>query len=266
MLAYTLQAGRCHHPERTILRGGRLASIEMPSLVGVVEHPTEGVVLFDTGYATHVTDVTTRWPNRLYRKLIPFEVRRETGAAGRLLERGIQPSDVRHVVLSHFHPDHIGGVRDFPNATIWASRRGYDDVFGTRGLARWRRAWFPELLPTDFQHRVRWIEDAPASLAPTGAAVDLFGDGAIVLVDLPGHAAGQVGLWLERPERPVLLAADACWMSRSVRENRPASWLTNLITHDPAATRRTLTALHELHKQGVHIVPAHCPEHTPGVL
>ena len=33
----------------------------------------------------------------------------------------INPDEVSHIILSHLHADHVGGLIDFPNASCWAS-------------------------------------------------------------------------------------------------------------------------------------------------
>ena len=42
-------------------------------------------------------------------------------------------------------------------------------------------------------------------------AIDLFGDGLLHLVCLPGHARGQIGLLIKLASRYLMLLADACW-------------------------------------------------------
>jgi hypothetical protein len=61
---------------------------------------------------------------------------------------------------------------------------------------------------------------------------------------------------------PVLFAADGCWLTRQVREQRPPHLITNLLVDDPRAVRTTIEGLHTfmLARPDVSIVPTHCPE------
>jgi glyoxylase-like metal-dependent hydrolase (beta-lactamase superfamily II) len=96
-----------------------------------------------------------------------------------------------------------------------------------------------------------------------GPTHDLFGDGVLRLVPLPGHARGQVGLYAETVRGPVLFAADGCWWSQSYRDNRPPHHLPmHLFFDDAAKTLETLRLLHSFSKAhpNVWIVPTHCPE------
>ena len=97
---------------------------------------------------------------------------------------------------------------------------------------------------------------------PFSEARDLFGDGSLLSVDLPGHATGQAGLFLKEANgRDCLLAADACWLSRAFRENQMPHPLVRMLV-DWSAYRRTLQLLHELHcgNPSLRIIPSHCPE------
>ncbi len=259
--AMTLSAGSCRHAERVVWRGGRLRLITMPSLVGALEHPSEGWVLFDAGYSPRFA----RCPlHSIYRLVAPYRLSPAHTAAAQLAARGVSPEDVRHVVLSHLHPDHIGGAEDFPRATYHLSLDAWRAAGRLRGWRRLFAAWFPGLLPEDFldrAHLIRGLRDQ--GFGPFRRSADLFGDGSLKLVGLPGHAPGQLGMLAQLSGgRRVLFAADACWLSQSFQRDSPPSRLTRLIVHDYAESLRTLGKLSRLYRDApdIHIIPAHCPQ------
>jgi len=256
----TFPAGEATFPERAVLRGGRLRPVTLPATVAAFRHRTEGWVVFDTGYAQHVLDEARKWPEALYPWVIPFSV--PISAADQLRARGIEPEDVRHVIISHLHPDHIGGLKDFPNAALHCPRHAWDVNAPATGARRMRLAFMPGLLPPDFRDRVHWIAGLNGmGCGPFPATGDLFGDGTVRLVALPGHAAGQIGAFVTVGERRMLLAADSCWLSRGYAELRSPSRITWAIIDDPGAMQQTLSRLHHLHMSDPEllIVPAHCP-------
>jgi len=263
--ALTLSAGSCRHAERVVWSGGRLRPITMPSLVGALKHPTEGWVLFDTGHAQRLASCANHW---IYKLVAPYRVGATEGSAAQLAARGVRPEEVRHVVLSHLHPDHIGGARDFPNATYHLSA----DAWRAAGLLRgWRKlfaAWFPALLPDDFLDRAHLIRTLPdQGFGPFRQTADLFGDGSLKLVGLPGHAPGQLGMMVNLVDRQRLFfAADACWISESFKSTLPPSRLTRFIVDDYEESLRTLKKLHDLWRSHpeVRIIPAHCPQTALG--
>jgi glyoxylase-like metal-dependent hydrolase (beta-lactamase superfamily II) len=258
-----VEAGHGRHLEALVVRGGRLRPVRLPALAGVLRHPTEGVVLFDTGYAPRVRRAASAGASRLYPWLVPFSTDDATSLRAVLARRRIAEEEVRTVVVSHFHPDHVGGLRDFPRARIVATAEAWRHVEGARGGHALRLGYLPALLPDDFRDRLHAVEGfAGAAFGPFDATHDLFGDGRLRLVPLPGHAAGQVGLLAEVSAGcRVFFVADACWVSAGYQRPALPSAITRLVTHDAPALRRTLERIHAAWRAdpGLLVVPSHCP-------
>ena len=262
-----LAAGHCTHLERMVMAGGALRQVKFPSLVGVIRHPTRGVILFDTGYSRRFFDETRAWPALIYGKTTPVVYCEADGVAAQLAARGIRADEVSLVLLSHFHADHVGGARDFPQARFVCYADAYQRIRDLTGFAALKQAFLPGLLPPDFAARIAAVEDLkevelPARLRPFEVGRDLLGDGSVVVVPLPGHAVGHYGVLVDTDPAPTFLVADACWLSRAYREHLLPHPLAYLIFDDPAAYRASLRRIHELHRQDplVQILPSHCRE------
>lgn len=257
--------GSCRHPEIATLKSGSWRPTTFPALVALIAHPTEGTILFDTGYDPAFLDSTRAFPERLYRWLTPPQI--SSPVADRLAAEGLDPADVRHIVLSHFHGDHASGLRRFPNATVHCSKSGLSSVWG-RGRIPALIAGTPvKLLPPDLPERCRFFEDRPSvalgkDLLPFESGADVLGDGSLLAVPLPGHCPGHWGLVLREPRGLHFLVADAAWSSRAVRENRPAPFLTAALLGNARSGRETLSKLHALHirNSDVLLTPSHCAE------
>jgi len=267
----TYEAGHCLHPECSVRRGARWRMARFPALAFLIRHPRHGAVLFDTGYSEHFFSATAHLPERLYRAVTPPRLADGESLARQLQRDGVRADDIATVVLSHLHGDHIGGLRDFPSATIVCAREGWLDLERRGRLAAIRHGLLRALLPGDFAQRVRWIEDAPTAGVPDalralGPGRDLFGDGSLVAIPLPGHAVGHYGLFFHgRDGEPVLLIADAAWSSRALRDGVPPPALVTGWLGDTRAYRRTLQRLQCLRRDwpSLRIVPSHCAEHRP---
>lgn len=260
---HVLDTGYCLAHENMVLRGGERKSIQCHSIVALLRHPRQGWLLWDTGYAPRMWDVTARWPFWLYRRATPLHIQPDLAVIAQLDRFGLTPADVGTIIVSHFHADHIAGLHDFPESRFVTTQAAYTDVRERQGLSALRRAFIPALLPADFANRAQLLPRFSGPALPgLGPTHDLFGDGSLLLVELPGHACGQIGLLAQTDRGPVLFAADSCWHSRSIRERRPPHPLTYLFVDDARAVRATIEALHSFAaaRPDVRIIPSHCPE------
>ncbi len=260
---HILDTGYCLAWEHHIVQGGSHRRLACHSLAVLLHHPDFGWLLWDTGYAQRMLEVTKRLPFLLYRYATPLCLKPELAVVEQLARWKLTPGDIRRVIISHFHADHIAGLLDFPDAELIASRAAYQDIASRRGLHALSRAYIPDLLPPDFCERAVLLESFKGTSLPAlGPTYDLFGDTSLLLVELPGHARGQIGLLAHTERGNILFVADGCWLRRSIRECRPPSRITYLFVDDPAAVRNTIYRLHDFAEfcPDVLIVPSHCPE------
>lgn len=261
-----MQAGHTTAPEGLILRGQPWRKMIIPAMFALLEHPRLGPIVFDTGYSPRFLAETRRWPYWLYAQMTPVIIRADETATAQLQRRGIPPGSIERVIISHFHVDHIGGLADFARAQyIFCA----DAFRPATGLAAVKAGFLPGHIPADFADRAAPIDPArainlPPEYAPFERGVDLLGDGSILAVRLPGHAVGQMGLFLQAEGLgPVFLCADACWHSRAFRELIfPHPVINRLLHPAPAAYHATIRQIHHLHQRRpeLHIIPSHCPE------
>jgi glyoxylase-like metal-dependent hydrolase (beta-lactamase superfamily II) len=263
---HLLKAGHCSHPECVAMRGGRWSSLRFPALCGVIEHPQRGVILFDTGYSAHFFDATQPFPERAYRWVTPVTLAPEETLVAQLARLGIAADTVRHVIISHYHGDHVAGLKDFPQARFWSMRADYDALRRRSRVGNLLHACLPALLPANFPTRLHFAEEAkgmalPREFHPFDYGFDLFGDGSVAGIPLPGHSTGQMGLAFCRADgRPVFLVADACWTRSGLDEDKLPTWIASRVfdsRHDYGATFGRLREL-AARNTDVAIVPSHC--------
>ncbi|WP_188792962.1 MBL fold metallo-hydrolase [Dyella nitratireducens] len=267
----TYEAGHCVHPQGSTRRGSPWKMTCFPALTFLLRHPTFGAMLFDTGYSQHFFDATHRLPERLYRAITPPRLGEKESLHNQLDRDGIASHHIAAVMLSHLHGDHMGGLHDFPHSTILCSREGWNDLRAHSRFGALKRGLLPALLPADFEQRVQWIEDlSPVALSDAFAefqtGYDLLGDGSMLAIALPGHAAGHYGLLFQASNgEQVFLIADAAWSSQALLDGIPPPGIVTSWLGDTPSYLATLARLQRLRQSdpALRIVPSHCEEHRP---
>jgi glyoxylase-like metal-dependent hydrolase (beta-lactamase superfamily II) len=259
-----LQAGYCTQYEKFAIRGGALRKISFPALFGLIDHSQYGYILFDTGYSDRFYRETSTFPNLVYPKLTPVRLEPDQSAVVQLQQMGIAASAIKLIIISHFHPDHIGGLRDFPEARFIYNSFNYQNLKRKKRIAALANGFFPGLLPDNFEARSRDVENCSIislseQYAPFDRAYDMLGDGSLLLVELPGHAEGQLGLFLSTNRDRYFLISDACWLKQSFQTFTPPNGFVRLITHHWGDYLKTLKKISHLHQRcpEMKIIPSH---------
>lgn len=264
-----LRVGGCRQLQCMADRGGRWASTDFPALCGLIRHPDAGWILYDTGYAEHFFKATQALPERLYRHAVPVQLPVQEQLLVQLQALGIGADDIRVVIISHFHGDHIAGLRDFPQASLIAMSTGRRHIESLRShsLRAALSGHLLALLPDNFGDRMTLVDGCrvhalPAWMMPFTQGYDLLGDGSLIGVPLPGHSVGQLGLFIpDALGRPVFLVADACWSVPACGAGRlPAAAALWFTSHNVEQYRQTYSDLGVLIRRepAVAILPSHC--------
>jgi glyoxylase-like metal-dependent hydrolase (beta-lactamase superfamily II) len=148
-----------------------------------------GLVLVDTGLGRE--DYVHRPAIlRAFQVVTRVPMNPEEAAVRQVVRLGYRPEDVRHIVLTHMHFDHAGGLPDFPHASVHVHRREYAAFTGfprrwlDLGYVRRHVAHQPEVVLYDAGGE-RWF-DFPAIRLPF--------DREMWLVELFGHTQGHCGV------------------------------------------------------------------------
>jgi glyoxylase-like metal-dependent hydrolase (beta-lactamase superfamily II) len=110
--------------------------------------------------------------------------------ADQLQQLGIKPTDVTLLGISHEHGDHTGQAAQFTNARLVIGKADFEQLDGK---------------PDDpFKG---WRGQGRNVTLATGDA-DVFGDGSVVALHLPGHTPDHMGLFVKLRGGPVVLSGD----------------------------------------------------------
>lgn len=224
----------------------------------VIRHP-EGDVMVDAGNSTHFDEETEGFPatTRLWLRLVPGQLV-PTQPIGEALRRiGVDPTGLRWVIPTHVHVDHVGGLVDLPDAPVLMAQEDIDlaaelaDAWSLHVIPAHARALRDRAQPIPF-------EGEPYEIFRTSH--DLFGDGSVVVVPMPGHTPGSVGVFVNvSPSNRILHVGDVVHDDEGYVEAVAKPPLMRPTDHDPVRADRMVARLHRLHQilPELHILPAH---------
>jgi N-acyl homoserine lactone hydrolase len=223
----------------------------LPIYAFAIEHP-EGVIVVDTGETARVSEpgYFPRW-QPFFRFAVREDAEPEQEIGPQLEQLGISPRDVRHVVLTHLHTDHAGGLHHFAGNEILVSRAELRYASGLGGRVRGypNRRW------------PAWFDPAPLDLAPDPygpfpASLRLTRAGDVTLVPVPGHTPGQLAVIVRDGDHSVMLAADSSYTQDAMLRG-----IADGVGDDDDAERRTHERIRAYVAQNPTVyLPAHDPE------
>lgn len=97
--------------------------IKIPCYAVLIQHPTQGWILFDTG--NNPEAMNGYWPSGLT-AVFPYYHTEKQLLVNQLASIGLKPDDVKTVVVSHGHLDHAGGLFLFKKADVYWARADFD--------------------------------------------------------------------------------------------------------------------------------------------
>ena len=252
-------------PERLVLRKGRWRSLPLKVRYGLFRHPAAGLVLIDTGYGPRVTGGPRSFALRLYNALFGPELSDQGQPEAALRQVGATPADVAVVILTHVHADHVSTLDLFPQAHIIARTRLLAQVEKRSLWQNLNHGVFAELLPKGLAARATDVDrfalrDAPLGL---GTGRDLFGDGSVLAIDLPGHAEGHFGLCFAALPVPFLYAVDTQWLLAALPQERQPGFPASLIANDRQALAASARRVLAFRQAGGDVLLCHDPGQSP---
>jgi N-acyl homoserine lactone hydrolase len=188
--------------------------LDVPVQAFLVEHPGAGPILIDTGFHASVAARPQANLGRLSQ--ITFrgiQMKPEQAAAAQLRERGIAPSAVKVVLMTHLHFDHASAISEFPDSTFlvsaaeWAAASKQGQYHG----------YVKRQFDHGFDYRLLDFEGPDAqSFSGFARSFDVFGDGSVRTVYTPGHSLGHMSVVVRTARGEVLVAADAIYLRRTL--------------------------------------------------
>ncbi|MCW2528849.1 MAG: beta-lactamase domain protein [Pseudonocardiales bacterium] len=195
--AFALDGARLTYDASVLVLGAPPGAIEIPAPSFLIEHE-RGLVLFDTGIAPDAAED----PSGVFGDLLPVSGLTSFSDAQRVDRQieaaGFSVTDVTHVVISHAHFDHAGGLHLFPTAKLFAGAGELPNAFWPHSPLYCGHFRLADLEPT---RGFDW-NSLPGDH-------DVFGDGSIQILATPGHTPGHLSLLVRLPDGSLILTGDA---------------------------------------------------------
>ena len=125
-----------------------------------------------------------------------------------LREIGVGAQEITHLILTHFHPDHIGGVYSdlgdliYTNASIYAHQDEWDYWMGSQSAQQ------PPIFKYFIDHNIVPLKGENMHLVSTGDEEILEG---IRLIKTPGHTPGHLSVSIQSQGQSILYISDT-WL------------------------------------------------------
>jgi glyoxylase-like metal-dependent hydrolase (beta-lactamase superfamily II) len=183
---YVIDCGNAHADDQSLWSPG--VNVDVPIDFSdncyLIRHSSEGYLLWDTG----ITDRLAAQPEGQRVPPLRQTWYRGQTLVGALAAIGVKPADVRYVAISHLHPDHVGNLDEFPDATVIMQK------------SEWEAAMRLPQKPFSPDHKTDLTEGDK----------DLFGDGSLTILSTPGHTGGHQSLLVHLKQTGyVVLTGDA---------------------------------------------------------
>ena len=228
--------GRSTYPLSELVDGEKSGRHPMGWFFWIVRQG-DVVILVDCGFRSEKK--AKKWGIKDFRT--PLEV---------LDELSLTADDVDHVILSHGHWDHIGGLRLFDTARVWIreaevdwlEKRVGDD--GKRRSGGFRRKDLKIVRKVDEDGRLERMGEGELDVLP-----------GIRAYDAGKHTAGSQWLTVQSGEHTIVLASDNAYLYRNIEE--PVAIGASVSTSGNLAA---IEKMRELASDIALIIPGHDPE------
>jgi glyoxylase-like metal-dependent hydrolase (beta-lactamase superfamily II) len=239
--------------EALLFAGGRLGAEATVSFSAFLVEHGDARVLIDTGLGRRIdaqydADMP-HWMRPFFSYRHPVEPARD-----QLDRAGLPP--VATIVLTHAHWDHASALGDFPEAQVWIAPEEQTYVHEARGGGA---PWPSQVGDPAIQWRTLVWSGGPYESFPH--SLDLYGDGTVMLVAMPGHTPGSVGVFVRTTGgRRLFLVGDTVWNAGALVEGRPKFALARWIVDSDADSVQVEVARIQAAQRrdpALEVVPAH---------
>ncbi len=140
----------------------------------------------------------------------------KTSLVDLLAQLKLKPEQIKYIGVSHYHGDHVGQVSSFPQSTLLIGKGDWDVLTDPKPT--------PGVSPAPFAN---WITGG-GKVEPVPVDKDVFGDGSVIMLNMPGHTPGHHSLLVKLKQMgSVLLSGDLAHFHENYEGNGVPGFNTN---------------------------------------
>jgi glyoxylase-like metal-dependent hydrolase (beta-lactamase superfamily II) len=184
----------------------------LPIFAWVIEH-SEGLILVDTGETSRATQLGyfPRW-HPYYRLAVRMAVAPEDEIGPQLLKLGLNPDDVKSIVLTHLHTDHAGGLHHFPKSAIYVHP---SELYAARSLqGKITNGYLPHRWPDWFSPKLLAFREEQVGSFDRVQYLTRARD--VMIVPTSGHTPNHVSVIVRQGGVSYFLAGDTTYTQENL--------------------------------------------------
>jgi len=234
--------------------------ITVPIHAYLIVHPQSGLILVDTGINWEQAHAHARYYKGITHYVLDedeYLLTREQELPAQVERLGYRIEDIRTVVLTHFHEDHVGGLRYVPEAKVVAAKAEW------KALKMKAFGFIPIVYRPSIEAVKVWepVSFTSGPFQSFDTSQDLLGDGSVILLPTPGHDPGHLCVLVRMDAYDILITGDIMYTLRhlAVDEVRPILFGGKFLEQQQIDSIRRIQRLRQAFPDLV-IVPGH--DHT----
>lgn len=228
---------------------------KLPFMGALAEHSELGPILIDAPFG-HEGPANVGRLTAGVLKTVGLRFRARWATVPRIEEMGFRPSEVQHALMTHMHVDHTGGMKTLGRTTFHVSEEEWGFAREVSPTLAAAKGYAPDDY-TGLRKRIETFaappaidDSARASRSDSALGHDVFDDGSVRAVSLPGHSPGHTGYLFEMSDgRQIFHVGDAAFTLPHITERRTLGRFPKTFAWEFGRAEETLRGLRLFHEE-----------------
>ena len=174
------------------------------------------LILIDTGETSKIYEKNYLPEGGLYHKSVQTRIKKEEEINFQISSLGYQIEDIKTIILTHLHGDHIGGIQYFPKANFLVSETEYELATSKKGQ---NNGYFKKNWPSWFSpNLIKYNNQAEGVF---NQSYHLQESKKIIIVPTPGHSIGHQSVIIKTKSVTYFIGGDLTYNIETLKKEIP---------------------------------------------